>query len=149
MTKLVVRIAVVTIACAGWSCDEKLSSIGGPTPDLAPTFASIQSEVFEKTDSAGRAACANCHTSIGRTPSGGLDLNHNVAYDSLVNVPSRSKPGAIRVIPGDPENSYVIHKIEGRADIVGRRMPFTGPPFLSDGQILILKRWIAIGAPRN
>lgn len=131
------------------ACDEKLSSIAGPTPNLEPTFASIQSEVFEKTDSAGRAACINCHTSTGRTPSGGLDLNHDVAYDNLVNTPSRAKTGAMRVIPGDPENSYIVHKVEGRADIVGRRMPFTGPPFLSDGQVIILKRWIAIGAPRN
>jgi len=25
----------------------------------------------------------------------------------------------------------------------------SGPPFLTDGQILILERWIALGAPRN
>jgi hypothetical protein len=28
-------------------------------------------------------------------------------------------------------------------------MPFTGPPYLTDGQILIIRRWIALGAPRN
>ena len=72
-----------------------------------------------------------------------------VAYDQIVNVPSARKAGAIRVIPGDPENSYLVHKIEGRAGIVGARMPISGPPFLTDGQILILKRWIALGAPRN
>ena len=64
-------------------------------------------------------------------------------------MPSRLKPGAIRVIPGDPDNSYLVHKVEGRPGIVGLRMPFSGPPFLSDGQILILKRWIELGAPRN
>lgn len=90
-----------------------------------------------------------CHTTVGRTPSGGLNLVHDLAYEQLVNVPSRGKPGAIRVIPGDPENSYLVHKVEGRTDIVGRRMPQAGPPFLTDGQILILKRWIATGAPRN
>jgi len=150
MTIRLLRVFALVCACGVWSgCDEKLSSLAGPTPSLEPTFASIQSEVFEKTDSAGRAACVNCHTSTGRNPSGGMDLNHGVAYDSLVNVPSRGKPGATRVIPGDPENSYIVHKIEGLSDIVGRRMPFSGPPYLSDGQILILKRWIAIGAPRN
>jgi len=55
----------------------------------------------------------------------------------------------IRVIPGDAENSYLIHKLEGTADIVGRRMPNNGPPYLTDGQILIIKRWIAVGAPRG
>jgi hypothetical protein len=131
------------------ACDESLSKLAGPTPSLEPTFASVQKEIFESTDVAGRTACVNCHTSTGRNPSGGMNLNHDVAYDQIVNVASRGKPGAIRVIPGDPENSYLVHKIEGLPDIVGRRMPFTGPPFLTDGQILILKRWIANGAARN
>src|SRR5262245_7223012 len=96
-------------------CDEKLSEIAGPTPELAPTFASIQREIFEKTDAAGRAACTGCHTSTGRTPSGGLDLNHDIAYDTLVNVPSRGKSGATRIIPNDPDNSYLVQKVEGRS----------------------------------
>jgi hypothetical protein len=75
----------------------------------------------------------------------------NLTGDSdaaLVNVPSRERPELMRVKPGDPENSYLIHKMEGRAGIVGGRMPFTGPPFLTEGQILVVKRWIEIGAPR-
>lgn len=136
-------------AAAATACDESLSKLAGPSPNLEPTFASIQANIFESTDAAGRVACIGCHTSTGRNPSGGLNLNHDVAYDQLVNVPSRGKPGAIRVVPGDPDNSYIIHKLEGRPGIVGRRMPFTGAPFLADGQMLILKRWIAIGAPRN
>ena len=139
-------IAVCVIVA---SCDEKLSKLAGPTPNLEPTFASVQSQIFETTDVAGRQACIACHTNVGRNPSGGMILLHDLAYDQLVNMPSRGKPGAIRVIPGDPENSYLVHKIEGRADIVGRRMPQAGPPYLTDGQILILKRWIAKGAPRN
>ena len=116
---------------------------------LEPTFASIQHDIFETTDSAGRQACTVCHTSTERNPAGGMNVNHDVAYDQLVNAPVRGRVGAIRVIPGDPDNSYLIQKLEGRADIVGRRMPFNGPPFLTDGQILIIRRWIAIGAPRN
>ena len=149
LNRLYFACALLCGAACLSACDEKLSSVAGPSPNLEPTFASIQSEVFEKTDSAGRAACANCHTSTGRVPAGGLDLNHDVAYNNLVNTPSRLKPAATRVIPGDPENSYIVQKVEGRPGIVGLRMPFTGPPFLSDGQILILKRWIAIGAPRT
>jgi hypothetical protein len=130
------------------ACDEKLSTIAGPTPNLAPTFSSIQLEVFGAGDSSGRRSCITCHTANGRVPSGGLNLDTPAAYDQLVDVPSRAKAGAIRVIPGDPENSYIIHKVEGRADIVGGRMPFNGP-YLSSGQILILRRWIELGAPRN
>ena len=130
------------------ACDEKLSTLAGPTPNLEPTFASVQANVFEASDSSGRPGCTNCHTSTGRNPSSGMNLNHDVAYDQLVNVPARNKPGAMRVIPGDVNNSYIIHKIEGASDIAGVRMPQRGP-YLTDGQILIIKRWIAIGAPRN
>jgi len=135
-------------AIAVAACDEPLSRIAGPTPNLEPTFSSIQRDIFEAPDSTGRPNCNKCHTSIGRTPTGGMSLDHDVAYASLVNMPSSRKPGATRVIPGDPENSYIVHKVLGLSDIVGVRMPFAGP-YLSDGQILILKRWIATGAPRN
>jgi len=148
---MVIRALLLLLMAAltATACDESLSKLAGPTPSLEPTFASVQKEIFETTDAAGRVACVNCHTSTGRNPSGGMNLNHDVAYDQIVNVPSARKPGAVRVIPGDPENSYIVHKVEGRSGIVGVRMPFSGAPFLTDGQILILKRWIANGAPRN
>jgi hypothetical protein len=66
-----------------------------------------------------------------------------------VGVASSAKPGAVRVIPGDPDNSYIIHKLQGSADIVGVRMPRGNGPYLTDGQILVIKRWIANGAPNN
>ena len=143
--RVVMVLAVVTLA----ACDEKLSTLAGPTPSLEPTFASIQQLIFEATDSSGRTPCTTCHSNTGRTPSGGLNLNHDVAYDQLVNLASRAKTGAVRVVPGDADNSYLIQKLDGASGIVGRRMPFNGPPYLTDGQLLILKRWIAIGAPRN
>ena len=141
---LLVGAAALTLS----ACDEKLSTIAGPTPNLSPTFSSIQRDVFGAGDSSGRRACIACHTANGRTPTGGLNLDTPDAYDRLVNGPSTRKAGAILVIPGDPDNSYIIHKVEGLSDIVGARMPFNGP-YLSSGQILILRRWIEIGAPRN
>ena len=131
------------------ACDEKLSSIAGPTPSLEPTFSSIQRDIFEATDSSGRTPCATCHTSTGRNPAGGLNLNHDVAFDQMVNVAARGKSGAVRVVPGDPTNSYVIQKLLGTSGIAGRRMPFNGPLYLTDGQVEILQRWVTIGAPRN
>ena len=131
------------------ACDEQLSTLAGPTPDLEPTFASIQKDIFETTDAAGRTSCVTCHTNIGRTPAGGLNLLHDLAYDQLVNVNATQVPSIKRVTPGDPEGSYMVHKIEGRPGIVGRRMPFNGPPYLTDGQILIMRRWIERGAPRH
>ena len=145
---LVTVCAAAGLVCA--SCDEKLSNITGPTPDLAPTFRSIQQNIFTATDSSGRAACTNCHTTAGgRTPPAGMDLGSANAHAQLVNVASNARPGAIRVIPGDPENSYLIHKLEGRAGIAGLRMPRSGPPYLTEGQIRVIKRWIELGALNN
>jgi hypothetical protein len=150
MSRFIIGIAAALTMAATIGCDEKLSSITGPTPDLAPTFSSIQRTIFTATDSAGRAACTNCHTTQGgRIPPAGMDLGSPNAHAQLVNVASNVKPGAIRVIPGDPENSYLIHKLEGRSGIVGLRMPRLGPPFLTDGQVLVIKRWIELGAPNN
>jgi hypothetical protein len=142
---LLLALAVPSLIAAA-ACDEKLSDLAGPTPNLEPSFASIQREIFQTTDSSGRVLCTGCHTNVGRTPAGGLNLLPDFAHSQLVNVPSRDKPGAIRVIPGDPENSYLIHKLEGRPGIVGLRMPRTAGPYLTEGQMMILKRWIAQGA---
>ena len=70
-------------------------------------------------------------------------------YGALVGVASRQKPGAILVVPGDPDASYLIHKLEGRSDIVQLRMPRNGPPYLTPGQITVIRRWIENGAPND
>ena len=141
-------LGVLAIVATAAACDENLSTLAGPTPNLEPTFASIQREIFETTDVAGRVACVNCHHNVGRNPPGGLNLLSAVSYASLVNVSSAQKPAVLRVVPGNPDASYLAQKLDGTAGIIGRRMPFN-PPYLSDGQSLILRRWIAIGAPNN
>ena len=94
-------VLVLATGLTAAACDEKLSKLAGPTPNLEPTFSSVQSLIFETRDSAGRRACIECHSNVGRNPSGGLNLIHDLAYDQIVNVASRGKPSAIRVIPGD------------------------------------------------
>jgi hypothetical protein len=148
MRRRLLHCALVIVSTLGSvGCDESLSDLTGPTPDLEPTFSSIQQEIFSSGDSSGRPACTNCHNAVG-SRFNGLDLSPAVSYNNLVNVASRAKAGAVRVIPGDPENSYLIHKLEGQSTIVGVRMPLGGP-FLESGQILVIERWIEIGAPNN
>jgi hypothetical protein len=72
-----------------------------------------------------------------------------VAHAQLVNVSSIQKPGLMRVAPGNPDGSYLVHKLEGRSDIVGQRMPRTAGPFLTEGQMMVIRRWIELGAPNN
>ena len=131
------------------ACDESLSVLTGPTPSLKPTFSSIQQEIFDTTDSSGRLACVSCHTSAGRVPPAGLDLTAGNSYSRLVGVSSVERPGVMRVAPGDPDNSYIVHKLEGGPNIVGVRMPRGTGPYLSDGQMMVIRRWIAEGAANN
>jgi hypothetical protein len=138
---------LIAAAFTAAACDESLKDVVGPTPNLEPTFASVRNEIFSTTDLAGRTACVNCHNPQRSRFTAGLDLQTD-PYAALVNVPSRQRQGAVLVIPGDPENSYLIRKLEGR-DITSARMPQNGPPYLTAGQILVIRRWIAIGAPNN
>jgi hypothetical protein len=149
MNRFFLCTAVGLMALTGAGCDEKLSSITGPTPDLAPTFSSIQQTIFSATDPSGRLACTQCHTDQGRVPPAGIVLLEGRAYQSLVGRPSTGKPGATLVIPGDPDNSYLVKKLEGATDIVGLRMPRNNGPFLTEGQMLVIRRWIRDGAPNN
>ena len=142
------RAGVVACAVLVGACDEKLRDVVGPSPNLQPTFSSIQKEIFETTDLAGRASCVGCHTNQGRNPSGGLNL-FGTPYDALVGVPSRGRPDLRFVVPGDPDASYLVQKLEGAPGISGTRMPRSGPPYLSAGQMLVIRRWIELGARRD
>jgi hypothetical protein len=146
MTRIVVLVAIALMAAG---CDENLRDVAGPTPNLEPTFSAIQRDIFSATDSTGRAACSSCHNAQGARFAANLNLADGSAHSQLVNVPSTGKPGAVRVVPGDPDNSYLIHKIEGAPGIVGQRMPRTNGPFLTPGQIEIIRAWIRQGAQNN
>ena len=144
------RVLMLLVAAAVFAgtaaCDEALSDLTGPTPNLEPTFSSIQQNILEASDSSGRPACTNCHNGNPFVPG---NYTHANAYAALVNARSFEKPGLVRVAPGDPDNSYMVHKLEGGPNIAGERMPRGGGPFLTSGQMLVIRRWIAEGAQNN
>ena len=142
-------VLVCLVLLGAVACDEKLSTVTGPTPALEPTFRSIQRDIFSSRDLAGRQACTDCHSDVGRNPSGGLVLLDGRSYDGLVGRPSSGKAGETRVIPNDPDKSYLVKKLEGAADIAGVRMPRGTGPYLTSGQMLVIRRWIQQGAPNN
>ena len=53
-------------------------------------------------------------------------------------------PELNRVEPGDPDNSYLVQKLEGTA-AAGAQMPFGGPP-LDEALIGDIRQWISDGA---
>jgi hypothetical protein len=86
--------------------------------------------------------CITCHS--GASAPQGLRLDANNSYANLVDVPSNEVPSLLRVEPGDPDNSYLVQKVEGTAD-VGGQMPLGGPP-LSASTIALIRQWISDGA---
>ena len=135
----VLALAVFVVAAG---CGTSSPSAPSPTPSGVSFAQQIQAQILTP-------ACTSCHTDDGRTPSGGLNLKAGSAYADLVGVASSSKPGATRVIAGNPSGSYLVQKLEGAADIVGLRMPRNGPPFLSDAQVALIRQWIQAGALNN
>ncbi len=114
---------------------------GGP-PEA--TFSNIQTNIFNQS-----CALSNCHIGGNAPPNNApLDLSAGQAYDALVGVVSGERPNLLRVDPGNPDQSYLVMKIEGAAGIAGQRMPLGRTPLSSD-QIATVRQWISDGAPRN
>ncbi len=110
-----------------------------PPPEaLMPTFESIQANVFTPI-------CTACH--VGAAAPEGLILDAANSYGLLVNVSSVQAPDLLRVNPGNPNDSYLIMKLEGTA-AVGARMPDGGPP-LPQSDIDVIRHWIIEGAMQN
>jgi len=115
---------------------QPISAGGGSGGPVTADFQSIQENVFTPI-------CSKCH--IGGGAPEGLQLDAAHSYNLLVGVPSAERPELLRVKPGDPDNSYLVHKIEG-VDITGMQMPLMEMP-LSQPTIDAIRQWITNGAP--
>jgi hypothetical protein len=92
------------------------------------------------------AAVRACHQ--GARPAGSLNLTPLLAHGNLVNVAATSVPGWVRVVPGNPEASYLMVKldaVDGPLGFRGTIMPPDGP--VCAGMIGAVRRWIEAGAP--
>jgi uncharacterized protein (TIGR03118 family) len=113
----------------------------GPAP---ATLSQLQATVFTPI-------CSGCHN--GSNPPGGAlpgsqNLTAGNSFAALVGVASLEQPSLMRVKAGDPDNSYLVRKLEGLAGISGSRMPLGGP-FLDQATIDQVKSWISAGALNN
>ena len=102
---------------------------------IGPTLPQIQAIVFTPK-------CASCHDGIGAALPGAMDLSSEAAsLAALVNVASIQDPAIDRVEPGQPDNSYLVHKIDGTA---ASQMPPSGP--LPQTEVDAIRQWILDGA---
>jgi hypothetical protein len=142
----VVLASLVIAACAGngEGLDANgrplVPGSGGSLPPLSADFDSIQANIFTPI-------CSVCH--VGGSAPEGLRLDAADSFNLLVSVPSTEVPSLLRVKPGDPDNSYIIQKLEGLA-AVGAQMPDgcpTSQPCLTTSTIAFIRQWITNGAP--
>lgn len=115
------------------------------TPPNAPTFQSV----FD-----ARCSFGSCHAAP--TVAAHLDLNADRMCAALVRTPSCLFPQRLRVVPGKPDDSFLISKLTGTqgsdAPASGcgatsnERMPLGGAA-LPDDELAAIKSWVADGAP--
>lgn len=107
---------------------------------IGPTLDQIQAVVFTPT-----CATASCHGS--NNPPAGLSLgNADTSFAELVGVASSQNAAILRVAANDPDNSYLIQKMEGVASNGGVMPPSGG---LDPAIIAEIRQWIADGALRQ
>jgi methionine-rich copper-binding protein CopC len=139
---------LATLACAGCAgngagLDQNGQPVGtegsGSNDQLTAELQSIQDNVFTPI-------CTRCH--IGASAPEGLRLDAADSYSLLVGVPSAEVPSLLRIMPGDPDESYLVQKLQGSAGIVGGQMPLGGP-YLPQATIDAIRQWITDGAPNS
>ncbi len=102
----------------------------GPGPTATPKPSSFSSDVMPIFE----AKCVFCHGDQG-----GWDSS---SYEAVMT----TGDNAPAVIPGDPENSLLVQKLEG-TQAEGAIMPPAGK--LPDADIQKIIDWISVGAPNN
>lgn len=132
-----VTVAVLLLSSAcGQSQAPVVAARAAEEGPFEPTLTAIQENVFDEN-------CIECHA--GNRASGGLNLDDvQTSYDNLVEVPARQANDLMRVRAGNPDDSYLIHKLEG-TQRSGRQMP-SGDPALSQETIDVIRAWIEQGA---
>ena len=151
-------IAVLAIGGTLTGCASSGGGGGGgapPKPACKPpatptiSFSMDIQPIFNRS-----CALVSCHT--GAVPAQGQDLSPGVAYGQVVNVSSTEQPKLKRVRPGDPNNSYLVRKIQGDPRISGVLMPngcpgvpAAGAQCLTPDEIAAIVQWITECAPNN
>ena len=137
-TTLAIALSVLLCGCFS---DRPTTPTEGPVSfvdDIQPILAS-------------GCALSGCHGSNANPAEKPLVLSAGQAYDNIVSIASGENPAMLRVSPSQPDNSYLVHKIQGTQLSVGGsgdRMPLGQPP-LSQSTTDLIRRWISEAALRN
>ncbi|TMA49771.1 MAG: hypothetical protein E6J83_01100 [Deltaproteobacteria bacterium] len=151
------EIALLAITCLLTACAGSGGGGGGgaPKPACKPpatttvSFSANIQPIFNRS-----CALAGCH--VGPVPTGPVDLSVGQAYGQTVNVKSAQQPTLKRFLPGKPDLSYIVRKIEGGPNISGIFMPqgcpgapLNGARCLSADEIAAIRQWVTECALNN
>ena len=131
--------------------------------DAAAAEAGAASDAYERVRAIFESSCSGyCHAG-GRDVGPSLILApHDGSPPDLLDRPSRQVPRMMLIVPGDPDASYLIRKIDGAMGALpecvsdarqcGIPMPYAwrdGVPavVMPPEQRDLIRRWIAAGAP--
>lgn len=135
MLALLAAVALtLAIAACGGDEDGKTTELGKPV-----AYSEVQAVWAEYS-------CMACHPGVNSS----LDLREGRSYDDLVGARALEDPGLVRVVAGDPSNSFLYLKLGGDppvADIpgIGTRMPPRAPP-IDPADLDLVRGWIVQGA---
>lgn len=128
---LVPFVLLVATSEGLWGC----SGSGGSS---CPSIDKLQTDVLIP-----RCALPACHG--GDPPTGDLDLGSPNVADRLIGVPAAQCEGQTRVVAGDPDASYLYHKLTDATPPCGSQMPLAG--HLTGDEKKQIRCWIASLAP--
>lgn len=136
---LVAAPLLVAVACS----DDFSTNVLPPSSDggteCKPTITSIQSTVFAR-----RCTNVGCHVAPDGSvaPASGLDLESPGVEARLYNVLAADCPGEVLVVPGKPDTSFLVRKLEDEKPSCGTRMPREDKG-LAPADIACIKSWIS------
>jgi hypothetical protein len=148
--KLAAAVVLLLAACDTGIAPYDPSKIIDAAPVTRCTEAVMHSDYEWLRDNVFQVSCGaftSCHQG-GGSAAAQLDLTAAHAYQNLVNVASSTFPGQwVRVVPGDPDHSYLMVKLGGVPGPLGDGglMPQNGQ-MLCQPKIEAVRRWIAAGA---
>ena len=138
------RVAIGLFLLASVACAGDGTGLDGDDGGDEVTLSGDVQPIFT-----GNCALPGCH--VGSSPAQGMSLGAGQTFSNVVNVQAIQLSTMNRVTPNQPDNSYLVHKVQDThmaAGGSGNRMPEGQPP-LSQSDIDLIRAWIQAGAQSN
>jgi hypothetical protein len=133
---------LTNISAGAWSANVFTAAHpGGELRGPAATLTQLQTDIFTPR-------CSGCHDGVGSGLPHSQNLSAGNTYANVVGVASQEQGTLMRIKPGDPDNSYLVRKVQGTAGITGVQMPASGA-LLTQAQIDSIRAWVSAGAQNN